>query len=357
MHSYVLPIMQGFVGQRELAAVKTTSMVSQAAPNKDDIELAEKSPDSVEKDLLESADTKVLATLVSRRSIKRAGLRYLRRGIDEAGNVANAVETEQILSTSDQRPRHFSFTQYRGSIPLYFSQSPYSFKPKPQMRHSREVNQTAFNRHFKLLKEKYGHTSIALLVDKGSVEAPIGQEYESLVRSYIEDKKSEKAELGFHWFDFHHECQGMKFENVSILVQALRPTIEDFGLTSEEDGALQKTQSGIIRTNCMDCLDRTNVVQSALGREVLQRLLDDLDIAIDLHNGPNSLLFNVLWADNGDAISKQYSGTAALKGDYTRTSKRNYQGAINDFSLTLSRCTYALLDICMTDPLKTIGTS
>ncbi|KAI9783351.1 MAG: hypothetical protein M1839_003885 [Geoglossum umbratile] len=47
--------------------------------------------------------------------------------------------------------------------------------------------------------------------------------------------------------------------------------------------------------------------------------------------------FDMLWADNGDAISKQYSSTAALKGDFTRTRKRDYRGALNDFGLTLSR--------------------
>ncbi|KAH0543237.1 hypothetical protein FGG08_002401 [Glutinoglossum americanum] len=45
----------------------------------------------------------------------------------------------------------------------------------------------------------------------------------------------------------------------------------------------------------------------------------------------------MLWADNGDAISKQYASTAALKGDFTRTRKRDYRGALNDFGLSLSR--------------------
>lgn len=35
-----------------------------------------------------------------------------------------------------------------------------------------------------------------------------------------------------------------------------------------------------------------------------------------------SLKFLQLWADNGDALSRQYSGTAALKRDFTRTGKR-----------------------------------
>lgn len=36
-------------------------------------------------------------TLISRRSKERSGLRYQRRGIDEQGNTANFVETEQLL--------------------------------------------------------------------------------------------------------------------------------------------------------------------------------------------------------------------------------------------------------------------
>lgn len=38
--------------------------------------------------------------------------------------------------------------------------------------------------------------------------------------------------------------------------------------TDEETKTIQK-QLGVFRTNCMDCLDRTNVVQSVLGRNVL----------------------------------------------------------------------------------------
>ena len=36
--------------------------------------------------------------------------------------------------------------------------------------------------------------------------------------------------------------------------------------------------------------------------------------------------FLSLWANNGDAISQQYAGTDALKGDYTRTGERNFTG-------------------------------
>jgi len=68
--------------------------------------------------------------LVSRRSRCRAGTRYKRRGIDEEGNVANYVETEQILSL---RQHQISFTQVRGSVPLFWSQPGYKYRPPPRI--------------------------------------------------------------------------------------------------------------------------------------------------------------------------------------------------------------------------------
>ena len=39
----------------------------------------------------------------------------------------------------------------------------------------------------------------------------------------------------------------------------------------------------------------------------------------------------VVWSEHADAISKAYSGTGALKTDFTRTGKRTKQGALDDF--------------------------
>jgi hypothetical protein len=129
----------------------------------------------------------------------------------------------------------------------------------------------------------------------------------------------------------------MKFENVSLLTAALETPLSDFGDTVELNGAILRQQSGIVRTNCMDCLDRTNVVESALAQKALQQELQSEGVEIDLQTDKSTRWFNTLWADNGDAISRQYSSTAALKGDFTRTRQRNYRGALVDFSLTLGR--------------------
>lgn len=68
--------------------------------------------------------------LVSRRSRHRAGTRYKRRGVDELGYVANYVETEQCLLFGDHV---LSFVQVRGSVPVFWSQPGFKYRPPPQI--------------------------------------------------------------------------------------------------------------------------------------------------------------------------------------------------------------------------------
>lgn len=48
-------------------------------------------------------------------------------------------------------------------------------------------------------------------------------------------------------------------------------------------------------------------------------------------------LFKSVWADHADIISIQYSGTGALKTDFTRTGKRSYKGMLRDLKNSLLR--------------------
>ena len=319
LDDFILPLMQGFVGQRRFQIPA--------------------SPEERPSEALPDEDPDFRLTIISRRSIRRPGLRYLRRGIDETGSVANSVETEQILSSHNTATgeKVASFVQYRGSIPLFFSQSPYSLKPAPVLHHSDAENDAALQLHFRKLREKYGFVQVALLVNKEGVEAPIGQKYEELISRRPEDGANKSnQEIGFEWFDFHKECRGMKFENINILMKKLAPKVKEMGYSLLAPGQ-ERQQHGVIRTNCMDCLDRTNVVQAAFGAKALEAQLSEQGSQINLETSMNTQWFNSLWADNGDAISRQYASTAALKGDYTRTRKRDYRGALNDLGLTLTR--------------------
>ncbi|KAK0929915.1 hypothetical protein LTR91_004794 [Friedmanniomyces endolithicus] len=338
----ILPIIEGFVGQRAFSIARTEGAdqdaVAEAVQKPEEVIAAQKQTQDPSP-ATKTDQEDLLLTLISRRSVKRAGLRYLRRGIDDDGNVANSVETEQILSTQswDTSTKTFSLTQIRGSIPLFFSQTPYSFKPMAVMFGSESTNQAASRKHFEAVQERYGSVQVASLIDKHATEKPIGEAYEKQVKQLNDDGGIDGKAIAFEWFDFHAACKGMKFENVSLLLSTLKTQLTTFGWTVQQNSDTLHSQIGVLRTNCMDCLDRTNVVQSAVAGWALQQQLAELGLSIDLESDPKTQWFNTLWADNGDSISKQYAGTAALKGDFTRTRKRNWTGALSDFSLTLNR--------------------
>lgn len=346
-----LPLMQGFVGQQ-------TFTVDGNPPQNDG-----SSRDSVEMCNLSHTETQAPAssdgpekiptqrrpsekdytiTIISRRSTKRAGLRYLRRGIDQDGFVANMVETEQLLSPAEWNPssKVHSFLQVRGSIPVFFTQTPYSLKPVPVLQHSEETNRKACQYHFERLRRTYGAIQIVNLVEKHGNEGQIGTRYEKTVEylnTLSKESSSPAAPLDFEWFDFHQACRGMKFENVSLLLSLLREQLENYGSTSFAGGKMIQSQKGVVRTNCMDCLDRTNVCQSSFARHMLEVQLKEEGFDMGAQLDQKTAWFNILWADNGDAVSKQYASTAAMKGDYTRTKKRDYRGALNDLGLSLAR--------------------
>lgn len=132
--SIVMPLMQGFVGQRSFAMDPDPQkpIIGMEGTEKVSMELSDfsRSPsgESPPSSPINSGNYKnqryFLLTLISRRSVKRGGLRYLRRGIDENGNTANEVESEQLLSDIAWSPssKIHSFVQIRGSLPVFFSQ-------------------------------------------------------------------------------------------------------------------------------------------------------------------------------------------------------------------------------------------
>jgi len=313
--------------------------VIEAAQDTKDVVAAQATPAPDVPPTEEAAGQDFLLTLISRRSFRRAGLRYRRRGIDDDGNVANFVETEQILSTKAWHvsDKASSLLQIRGSIPLFFNQSPYSFKPQPIPFGSEATNHAAFTKHFDSLASRYGKVQITSLVDRGGTEVGIGELYGKHVQMTKNHGGLRDSPLDFEWFDFHHQCKGMKFENVSILLETLELKLKEFGWIVKQNDRNTQTQSGVLRSNCMDCLDRTNVVQSAVAGWALEQQLAEQGLKINLKTDAKTQWFNALWADNGDYISKQYAGTAALKGDFTRTRRRGWGGALSDMSLSLTR--------------------
>ena len=315
--------------------------------------------------------------LIGRKDDRRSGMRFLVRGADTNGNVANTVETEELLIYKDSKNNIniCSFIQLRGSIPLLWTQEPcFQLNPKISPLDDYNANRNVFRMHIEELFENYGSVCCVNLVDKKKDQKIIGEYYNSLALNYndsVKDNKEKEKLLSIVWFDFHSECKKMKYENIQKLFKtsSFHDSLNNFGFThicfnkesiqedyqknkindiliQKKDFQILKTQSGIFRTNCIDSLDRSNVVQSVIGRYFLFLILSNLgfsnikpsdDDVFRKFQGSFESTFKLLWADHGDGISLAYSGTGALKSDFVRTGKRTLMGSIQDGYLSCKR--------------------
>lgn len=152
--------------------------------------------------------------------------------------------------------------------------------------------------------------------------------------------------IAYVWFDFHHECRKMQWHNLSKLLAEVHDQFAQYGwFECDGEGQLISRQRGVFRVNCMDNLDRTNVVMSLFARRCTLTSLG-LHRADGEGNSKNvldspyenfELVFKNAWADNADYVSKMYAGTSALKTDFTRTGKRTMTGALQDGANSVTR--------------------
>ncbi|KAL6867237.1 hypothetical protein ACP4OV_015261 [Aristida adscensionis] len=323
-------------------------------------------------------------TLIARRSRHFAGTRFLKRGVNEKGRVANDVETEQIVfeDASAEIPRQItSVVQHRGSIPLtassYFNRAA-AVKP--------DVDYKATRLHFENLALRYGNPIIILNLIKTREKKP----RESLLRAefakaihYINKGLTDDKRLKFLHMDLS-KLSRRKGTNVLALLNKVALDVLDLteflhceittSAKPEDAASGQATvskpcdeqsnnyqnectaklvplllQKGVLRTNCIDCLDRTNVAQFAYGLAALGRQLHVLGLTeapkIELHSPLADDLMD-FYERMGDTLAIQYGGSAAhnkifceqrgqwkaatQSQEFLRTLQRYYNNAYTD---------------------------
>lgn len=312
--------------------------------------------------------------LISKKDNRRNGYRFIVRGADSNGNCANFVETEQfIITKEDSNSSHFdvfSYVQLRGSIPLIWSQNP-NLQLNPPVNPVSDFNLhlNAYNRHIADVISNYDRVCLINLIDKKGDQNKIGELFHSIYMNNKQnlvslDRSSESSGslVEFSWFEFHRECKKMKYENISKLLKynnvSSALSSQDFTqikllVTKSENSMVKyditktKIQKGVFRTNCMDSLDRTNVIQSVFARQFLHKMLYRLNISEMPQGNPfeefNEVFektFRYVWGDNGDYLSRTYSGTNAMKRDFVRIGKRTLKGNLEDGMITMTRFYY-----------------
>lgn len=329
--------------------------------------------------------------LITRRSRHRTGTRYLSRGVDASGHVSNYNETEQAVILNDSassgmtsyagdqgfangkpvgglETQVLAYVQTRGSVPVFWAEvNNLHYVPSLQIR-GVEAAKDAAAQHFDEQIRLYGENYLVNLVNQKGREVRVKNAYEEMVHllqstpieqqeadrktrekfTVIEsgDKRSWYDHLHYVYFDFHNETKGLKWHRAQLLLDQLKDGLVAGGYfhgIDKPDGSVdvRHKQTAVVRTNCMDCLDRTNVIQSMLGRWTLTRQLIDLGLLAPGESAQDDQtfehLFRNVWADNADVVSKSYSGTGALKTDFTRTGNRTRAGALQDLNNSITR--------------------
>ncbi|XP_077934861.1 synaptojanin-1 isoform X2 [Halichoerus grypus] len=255
-----------------------------------------------------AAHKQAKACLISRLSCERAGTRFNVRGTNDDGHVANFVETEQVVYLDDSVS---SFIQIRGSVPLFWEQPGLQVgSHRVRMSRGFEANAPAFDRHFRTLKNLYGKQIIVNLLGSKEGEHMLSKAFQSHLKA-----SEHAADIQMVNFDYHQMVKGGKAEKLHSVLKPQVQKFVDYGFFYFNGSEVQRCQSGTVRTNCLDCLDRTNSVQAFLGLEMLAKQLEALGLA----EKPQLVtrfqeVFRSMWSVNGDSISKIYAGTGALEG-------------------------------------------
>uniref|UniRef100_A0A8C0SGP7 FIG4 phosphoinositide 5-phosphatase n=2 Tax=Canis lupus familiaris TaxID=9615 RepID=A0A8C0SGP7_CANLF len=310
----------------------------------------------------------VYVTLIARRSSKFAGTRFLKRGANCEGDVANEVETEQILCDASVMSftagSYSSYVQVRGSVPLYWSQDISTMMPKPPITLDQAdpfAHVAAL--HFDQMLQRFGSPIIILNLvkerEKRKHERILSEELVAAVTYLNQFLPPEHTIIYIPWdmakYTKSKLCNVL--DRLNVIAESVvkktgffvnRPDSYCSILRPDEKwnelgGCVIPTgrlQTGVLRTNCVDCLDRTNTAQFMVGKCALAYQLYSLGL-IDKPNLQFDTdavrLFEELYEDHGDTLSLQYGGSQLVHRVKTYRKIAPWTQHSKDIMQTLSR--------------------
>ncbi|XP_064145723.1 polyphosphoinositide phosphatase isoform X1 [Loxodonta africana] len=310
----------------------------------------------------------VYVTLIARRSSKFAGTRFLKRGANCEGDVANEVETEQILCDASVMSftagSYSSYVQVRGSVPLYWSQDISTMMPKPPITLDQaDPYAHVAALHFDQMLQRFGSPIIILNLvkerEKRKHERILSEELVAAVTYLNQFLPPEHTIVYIPWdmakYTKSKLCNVL--DRLNVIAESVvkktgffvnRPDSYCSILRPDEKwnelgGCVIPTgrrQTGVLRTNCVDCLDRTNTAQFMVGKCALAYQLYSLGL-IDKPNLQFDTdavrLFEELYEDHGDTLSLQYGGSQLVHRVKTYRKIAPWTQHSKDIMQTLSR--------------------
>ncbi|XP_068087388.1 polyphosphoinositide phosphatase [Hyperolius riggenbachi] len=310
----------------------------------------------------------VYVTLMARRSSKFAGTRFLKRGANCEGDVANEVETEQIVHDASVMSftagSYSSYVQVRGSVPLYWSQDISTMMPKPPITLDQaDPYAHVAASHFDQMLQRFGSPIIILNLvkerEKRKHERILSDELFAAI-TYLNQFIPPEHNIVYIPWDMAKYTKSKLcnvLDRLNVIAENVvkrtgffvnRPDSYCSMIRPDEKwhelggivGPSGRLQTGVLRTNCVDCLDRTNTAQFMVGKCALAYQLYSLGL-IDKPNlqfDTDALrLFEELYEDHGDTLSLQYGGSQLVHRVKTYRKIAPWTQHSKDIMQTLSR--------------------
>ncbi|CAF1306127.1 unnamed protein product [Rotaria sp. Silwood1] len=281
----------------------------------------------------------IYLTLICRRSQRFSGTRFLKRGGNSKGYVANEVETEQILhdaSLSSLGKSHFtSYVQLRGSVPAFWSQDPKQVPKPPIVIDLNDPTYVVASQHFRQLFYRYGSPILILNLvkkrEKKKQEYILSEEFCNAL-DYIKQFIPDDNGIQYLAFDMARVNRSKHRRVMPKLDEIARRYLQQTGFFQnfpllvndkqyfyDKENAIKLTpyqtffvQTGVVRVNCVDCLDRTNTAMYAIAKCALGYQLFAMGLTDSPHLQEDSaaeLVIKQLFEHSGDILAQQYAGS------------------------------------------------
>nr|XP_054753115.1 polyphosphoinositide phosphatase-like [Lytechinus pictus] len=312
----------------------------------------------------------VLITMIARRSAEYAGTRFLKRGANSEGGVANEVETEQIVhdaSLSEFKTGRFtSYVQHRGSVPALWSQDVTTIVPKPPISiDMADPFAHLAGCHINDLFSRFGAPVIVVnLVKKREKRKRESHLTEALTASlaYLNQFLPPTHHVQYIHLDMARYTKNKHADVMSRLEKIASSSVEKTGIflsghgihpsipvregartNIPREGSCEQIfirQMGVVRTNCVDCLDRTNTAQFVTGKYALGHQLYSLGVVdnplLEFDSDVVRMLED-LYEDMGDTLALQYGGSQLVHSISTYRKIAPWTSHSRDIKQTLSR--------------------
>jgi len=300
----------------------------------------------------------IYVTIIGRRSRFFAGARFLKRGANDLGYVANDVETEQIVSELQttsfhapgprlfSNPTYTSYVHHRGSIPLYWTQDNSGVTPKPDI----DLNLTdpfyqPAAMHFDDLFERYGCPIYVLNLIKARERTPRESKLLNEFRNaldYLNQFLPDNKKIYYKTFDMSRASKTRGGDVIGTLEHIAEDIMHRTGFFHNGDSTddVPNVQNGVARTNCIDCLDRTNAAQFVIGKRAFGHQLMALGVitTTELEYDSDAInIFTHMFHDHGDTIAVQYGGSHLVNTMATYRKINHWQSSSRDMVESFKR--------------------